>query len=337
MMNSHTRYPFIRAVAAAGLATLALGRAVPAARAEVMRTGVEPWYQVPIDARQRSRALFAQAIAKHQQLLRRDAVELYEQALALWDNPDIRWNLALALEDLGEYLRAYQQLESSLRWEAALGAERLREVQDRMRVLETQRLARIEAYGEEPGTDIKLDGRPWFRGAERRRTLVLPGTHYIASTKPGYLPITVSMSVAAGEQARVTLRTIADRLIEARRWPVWKPWAVVAAGVAVATIGAGLDWQAFAHRDAAATSLAGSCNTLTCAPTQPTGIYDRAVTENRLAIGAFVAGSTAVAVGLALAWLNQPQAHRPEAPRSPIEIIPNVSPDRAGISAFLRF
>lgn len=66
-------------------------------------------------------------------------------------------------------------------------------------------------------------------------------------------------------------------------------------------------------------------------------VYDRAVTENQLAIGAFVAGGTAVAVGLALAWLNQPRAHRPEAPPSPIELIPTVSPGRAGVSALIRF
>jgi hypothetical protein len=65
--------------------------------------------------------------------------------------------------------------------------------------------------------------------------------------------------------------------------------------------------------------------------------YDRGVTENRLAVGAFAAGGTVVAVGLALVWLNQPRTHRAEAPASPIELIPTVSPDRAGVSALIRF
>jgi hypothetical protein len=59
------------------------------------------------------------------------------------------------------------------------------------------------------------------------------------------------------------------------------------------------------------------------------------VAKNRLAIGAFVAGGTGIAGGLVLAWLNR--AHRTEAPRSPIELIPTVSPDQAGISALIRF
>ena len=73
----------------------------------------EPWYpQSTADTRQRAQALFAQAIDKHLQLLRGDARDLYDQALVLWDNPDIQWNLALVLEDLGQYLRAYQQLDT---------------------------------------------------------------------------------------------------------------------------------------------------------------------------------------------------------------------------------
>jgi hypothetical protein len=69
---------------------------------------------------------------------------LYEQALAQWDKPDIRWNLALVLEDLGQYLRAYQRLDGALRWREALGAERLRDVQ-----------ARIVALGSVPSPPLR--------------------------------------------------------------------------------------------------------------------------------------------------------------------------------------
>lgn len=322
----------IRVVVAVGLIALA----PPGAHAEVRRTGDEPWYQASTaDARQQAQALFAQALDRHQQLLRGEAMELYEQALALWDNPDIRWNLALVLENLGQYLRGYQQLEGVLRWGPALGATRLDEVRNRMRALETQHLARIEASSEEAGADIRLDGQPWFRDAEHRSTLVLPGEHYIGSTKPGYNPVTVSLVVVAGKHYRATLRMIANRLVETRRWSAWKPWTVVAAGVAVAMVGSGLEAQAFADRATAADAFAGRCHTRTCEPTLPPAPYDRAVAKNRLAIEAFVAGGTMTAVGLALAWLNR--AHRSEAPRSPVEIVPSASPDQAGMSALVRF
>lgn len=331
-------YRYVRAAAAAVLFALALVVAVPAAHADVTRTGSEPWYQqATADSRRQAQALFEQAIDKHLQLLRGDATELYEQALALWDNPDIRWNLALVLDNMGKYLPAHQQLQRALQWDTSLGAQRLGEVRERMRMLETQRLARIEARSDEPGADVRLDGQPWFRGAGTQSMLVTPGTHYIGATKPGYTPTSTSVVVAAGEQYRVTLRMVVDHLIETRRWLVRTPWSVVAAGAAVVAVGAVVERQALVHRDAAANTLARDCDMrFVCPRTRPPD-SDRAVTDHWVAIGAFAAGGTAVAVGVVLAWLNQPKAHRPEVPTSPVELIPIASPAGAGVSARVQF
>jgi len=336
-MKTSTRYLRIRAVSIAVLAALALLLTLPAARAETVRTGGEPWYrQVPPDARKRAQVLFTKAIDKHQQLLRGEALPLYEQALALWDNPDIQWNLALVLEDMGQYLRAHQELERTLRWGAALGPDRLRQIRDRMQVLETQRLARIETYREESAAVITLDGKPWLPRERRRSTLVLPGEHYLAARKSGYFPVTRPVYVKAGQHARVALPMDEDRFFETRRWPAWKPWAVVGAGFAVAAVGAGLGWRARTDRNIAADVLAG-CEELVC-DSNRSDLYERASVEQGLAIGAIGAGSAAVAVGLALAWLNQPRAHRTEA-RTPskIELTPILSSHRAELSALVRF
>jgi hypothetical protein len=336
-MKSSTRYLPVRCVVAAALAALALVLVLPTARAQTVRTGGEPWYlHLPADVRQQAQALFAQAVEKHQQLLRGEAKELYEQALALWDNPDIRWNLALVLDDLGEYLRAHQQLDSALRWEADLGPHRLGQVRDRMKLLETQRLARIETYGEELAAEITLDGKPWLLRAGRRSMLVLPGEHYIAARKPGYFPVTRTVYVKAGQLARVPLSMDEDRLLETRRWTAWKPWVVIGAGVAMAAMGTGLARQAFAHRDAAVVALA-RCEELAC-DSGPSDLYERADIEHRLAIGGIITGGTVVVAGLALAWINQPRAHRSEArPPSRIEFTPILSPYRAELSTFVRF
>lgn len=337
-MKRHARYRYIRIVAAAAIAILAMIPGSPAAHADVARTGREPWYQQSTaDARQQAQVLFEQALDKHLQLLRSDAMELYEQALALWDNPDIRWNLALVLDDLGNYLAAHQQLERALRWDAALGSERAREVRDRMQALERQRLARIAAHSEVSGAEVTLDGQPWFRGAGRDSSLVVPGTHYVASTRRGYIPTTVAVVVTAGEHYRVTLRMVTDNVIEVRHWSRWKPWSVIAAGTLMAVVGAGLEQRALAHRDAAANAVVDSCAAPVCEPTRNPHSYDRAVTESRLATGAFASGGIAVAAGLALMWLNQPRAYRAEAPASPVELIPSVSPGGAGVSALVRF
>jgi hypothetical protein len=321
---------------AAALVTLALMFA-PDVHADVARTGDEPWYRQPSEeARQRAEALFREAVDKHQQLLRVDAMELYEKALALWDNPDIRWNLALVLDDLGRYLPAHEHLESVFSWGAALGFERLGEVRERMRALETQRLARIEALSDQSGADIELDGQPWFQGAARRSALVLPGTHYIGATKSGYSPTTVSIGVAAGEQYRVTLRMVVDHVVETRRWPAWPPWGVVAIGAAIGAVGVGLEHQASVHRDAAASELHEHCSKLVCDPANPRD-SDRAAADHRRALYAFTAGGSAIAVGLVLVWLNLPQGHRAAPIPSPVELIPQVSPGGAGVVARFRF
>jgi hypothetical protein len=289
----------------------------------------EPWdRQTSGEARQRAQALFTQALDKHQQLLLGEALELYEQALALWDSPRTRWNLALVLESLGQYLRAHEELERARRWGAALDPELLRKVDDRMRALETERLAGIETHREEPLAWITLDGQPWPRDAGRRSKLVLPGEHYIAARKPGYLPVTRPVYVKAGEQARVALLMDEDRFLERRRWPSWKPWTVIAAGVAGAAVGAELVRRGFADRAAAkAMNL-----------TSGSDLFRRAELENGFGIGAIAAGGTAIAVGVALAWLNQPRAYRAEA-RAPskIELTPLLSPQRAELSVRLRF
>jgi hypothetical protein len=96
--------------------------------------------------------------------------------------------------------------------------------------------------------------------------------------------------------------------------------------------------QAFAQRNAAADTLRGRCHTLRCAPTPRPALDDRAVTNNTLATGAFAIGGTAVAVGLVLAWLNQPRLHRAETRALPrIELTPILSPHQAELSALVRF
>lgn len=335
-MMRYSRYRYLGTIVMSGL----LAQLPLAARADIRRTGNEPWYvQSTTDDRQRAQVLFEQAVEQHLQLRRDLARDLYVQALAKWDDPDIQWNLALVLTDLGEYLNAHQQLESELRWGEALGVERLRAVRERIHALETEHLAQIEAVSDEPGAEITLDGQRWFRGAGRQSTLVVPGEHYVASLKAGFFPVTRSIYVKAGTTTRVALPMDADRILETRRWSVWKPWLVVSAGAVVTAAGAVLQRQAIIDRDAAKTKLPGPCHMLAgCPPADDPPGYDRVVLEQKAAIAAFAVGGTALVVGLAMAWMNQLQVHRTEARvPAPIEVVPILSTGEAGVSARLQF
>jgi hypothetical protein len=310
------------------------------AHAEVTRTGDEPWYQRPTADMEHARELFDQAVAKHLQLLRGDAKELYDRALAIWDNPDIRWNLSLVLEDLGEYLRAHKELERADRWGDALGADRLHAVRARMDALEALRLGRLEATCDEPATDVTLDGQPWFQGgAGKQSSLVLPGQHFIVAHKTGFFTITRTVSVAAGQIARMDFPMDEDHLVEYRRWSAWKPWAVVSAAAVIAATGAVLEGAAITHRNSAKKLIPDTASTSAGSPPTPSPrLYLRAVSENRLAIGAFAASGITAIAGITLLWFNQLHVHRSEARTlGPIEVTPFLSTNQAGISAQRQF
>lgn len=309
--------------------------------ADVVRVGDEPWYRQPAADIPRARELFTRAVSHHQQLLRGVARDLYGQALVQWDNPDIRWNLALVLEDLGQYLHAHRELEAAERWGDSLGAERLRDVHKRMAALEAHHLARIEASCVEPATEVTLDGQPWFRGAAHQSTLVEPGEHYVVARKQGFFSVTRSISLTVGRLAQVDLPMDPDRLIETKRWSTWTPWIVVSAGVGLAVVGGVLERQAQLDREHAATSLPVQCVLPAgCKPTSAPSSYSRAVTQHRIAFGAFAAAGAVAATGLLLVWINQSYtlAYRSTArANEKIRILPIITSDQVSISAQRRF
>ena len=298
-----------------------------------------PWERdVSAEDRRLAETLFAQASEFHTQLLRDYAVTRYEEALSHWDNPDIRWNLALLMKDMGQYLLAWEHLEAALAWGPEAFDERDRDKPLAMRqTLLQHHLAVVEARCDQPGAEVALDGKPWFRGAGGARRVVLPGEHVLTARKPGYFPVARTIFVLAGRPAAVTMLLSVDGIFEKRRWKPWMPWAVISSGVVMGVMGAGLDWDAFRLRNGAEGELAECVGMGMCEPKTPTS-YDRALWEHRIGTGAMVVGGAVAAAGLALVFLNQPRVYRTEdRERGTFELVPMVSPDTAGASAQFRF
>jgi hypothetical protein len=299
-----------------------------------------PWERdVSVEDRRLAETLFAQAVELHEQLLRDQAMARYEEALSHWENPHIRWNLALLMKEMGQYLLAWEHLEAALVWGPEAFDEHDRDKLLAMRqMLLRQHLAVVEARCDQPGAEVALDGKPWFRGPGEARQVVLPGEHVITAWKPGYFPVTRTIVLSAGARGVVTIAMFVDRFIEKRRWQPWMPWVVIGAGVAAGMVGAGLDWHADRQLAQARRDLARECgNALSCAPAIPSS-YGRALWGHRIGTGAMVVGGTAAAAGLALVLLNQPRAYRTAHRDSgAFELMPMVSPDIAGVSAQFRF
>src|SRR5439155_6363082 len=96
-------------------ALLALAAWCAIARAEAPK----PWSQgVPEATQQRANALFAEGNQLFAQQAHGPALDKYHAAIALWDHPLIRFNMAVTLIRLDRVLEAADELDRALRYGA---------------------------------------------------------------------------------------------------------------------------------------------------------------------------------------------------------------------------
>src|ERR1700733_8189364 len=82
------------------------------------RAGAEPeWAKgVPAETQAQANKLFAEANQLFAQQAHAPALEKYRAAIALWDHPMIRYNMAVTLIRLDRILEAADNLEKALRF-----------------------------------------------------------------------------------------------------------------------------------------------------------------------------------------------------------------------------
>jgi hypothetical protein len=170
---------------------------------------------------------FAQALAK------------YREAIAHWDHPAIRFNMAVCLINLGQLIEARESMDLGLAYGAdALGEDLYRQGLTYRKLLETQ-LTRVTIRCHEPLAEVSLDGKHLFTGPGEAARYLLPGDHQVVATKPGFLTASETLTLRPGETTSHEVRLIAFKSTTTmvRRWSRWKPYAVVGAGAAIAAIG----------------------------------------------------------------------------------------------------
>ncbi|XXX78394.1 hypothetical protein WMF30_06445 [Sorangium sp. So ce134] len=324
------------------LCAVLLGVHVAPARADE-QPPTPPWHQgVPEERKQKAEQLFQEGRVLHRSAILAGARAKYEEALRYWEQPELRVYLGRVLMGSGLPLLAYENLQKALKWGPGALEPRLEaEARASMSELMRRELAVIEIRCDEPGAAVLLDGKPWFVGPGAARRLVLPGEHVVTARKKGYYPVAKPVVVLAGKRASGTLRLSADATITERRWQAaWAPWAVVGAGGALALLGAGLTWQANVHHGEAERELQGAFRRACgpeCAPSDGRA-YDRGLLENRIAIGAFVAGGAALIAGGVLVTMNWPRSYRTDDRGDvEIELAPAVSDSAAGLSTRISF
>lgn len=279
----------------------------------------KPWAKDVPQAKQDSAfALYEEANKLFAEGEYKRALKKYEAAIAQWDHPSIRYNLAVCLINLDRPVEAYQNLQQALRFgEAPLGAALYNEGLNYQKLLSKQ-VAEVEITSKEQGARVSLDGKPLTLIEGRASTMVaVQEPHEVIASKPGYQTLRQPLErLPPGKKTTIDLRL---QKLEGGRW---KPWAVIAGGAVVAGAGGYVYGLARSDIDAYEKAIETKCP---CASDADLGgdanLPDRARTKEIAAYSMFALGGVTLATGVVLLVRGRGT-----------NIAPVVTKDSAGVS-----
>jgi hypothetical protein len=274
-----------------------------------------PWAAGVSDADQtRALELLARGNEQLDQGLYSAALDLYRQGIAIWDHPAIRYNVAVADINLERPIEAYQELERALAFPEALEPDVRDQAHAYERLLHAQ-IVHLSIDCVDAGTRITLDGveiaTPCPGSSSR---LLLPGRHQLVATKSGYLTRAVELVPSGGDtpHERIDLMTIEEATVTRRRWPLWKPYAVVGTAAAIGVAGLVVELQSAATFRSYDHAIAQLCPDRPCdsVPSVVSSAYSEARRENHVAIGLFIGAGATLATGAVLLWIDRAMSER---------------------------
>jgi hypothetical protein len=253
-----------------------------------------------------SESRFAQALAK------------YREAIAHWDHPAIRFNMAVCQINLDRPVDARNNLTRSLAYdERPLGPVKYSQALTYRKLLDAQ-LAHVKVVCDEPGAQIMLDGKLVFRGPGAVDEYLMPGTHQVVATKAGFPTASQAFVGVANQLTEIQLTVEPPpQLPAAPRWGYWKHLAI--GGGALVALGAAsylASSRSFAgyDRDLARRCPSGcDAETLATLP-DVTATRDRGELEQVIAFSALAVGAAAVTT--AVIGLVADRPHTPAAGRA---------------------
>jgi len=141
------------------------------------------------------------------------------------------------------------------------------------------------------------------------RRLLRPGRHRLVASKPGSLTRSIDLALSGGDAPteHIDLMTLDEATVTHHRWAHWKPWAVVAAGGAIAIAGLAVDLQAAATFRSYDKAIATLCPDKPCTtvPKIVSDAYAEGRTETHVGAGLLIGGGVVAAAGAVLLYLNR--------------------------------
>jgi tetratricopeptide (TPR) repeat protein len=263
-----------------------------------------------------------------------DALDRYQQAVAIWDHPAIRFNIVRCDIQLDRVVEATDNLQLALKYGAAPLEEAVYAEALAYEKLLAKQTGNVDVKCSQPGVKVTLDGQPLVTcpGTEARR--VAPGNHQLVGVKVGFVPQTTEVIVLGGKHADVALELVpldkAGKIVH--RWPGWVPWVVFGGGLAVAAMGGVLEGVAEGDFHRYDDEVGVLCPT-GCKAGEGAGDKNLAQLAsekqsaqrwNDAAVGVLVTGVAATATGAVLLYMNRGRTVYPDA------VLPVVTPLPAG-------
>lgn len=290
-----------------------------------------PWGKgVPPAQQDAANALFSEGNQLFAQQAHGPALDKYRAAVALWDHPAIRFNMAVTLIRLDRILEAADELEKALRYGAAPFTPELYQQAIDYQTLVKKQLGYVAVSCEQPDTHVFLDGKPWFDSPATQKLRVTSGEHVVVAERKGYLTVSRRLVIGGGATAteKLALVPIDSAVILKYRYPRWIPWTITGGGAAIALGGLGV-WlwgrsqMDRVQADFATTCSAGCQSDLSDHPSLAAE-RDRARLKGTIGISMMVAGGALSVGGIVMAILDRPR-----------RILPNVevAPTSGGVAA----
>ncbi|HTR50076.1 MAG TPA: hypothetical protein VMJ10_05160 [Kofleriaceae bacterium] len=285
---------------------------------------VEEWAKgVPEDQQHAANKLFAEGNQLFAQQAHAPALEKYRAAIALWDHPMIRFNMAVTLIRLDRILEAADNLDRALRYGAAPFPTELYQQALDYQALIRGRLGVVDASCEQAGAHVLFDGKPWFDCPGKQSQRVMAGEHALVASLDGFITTTRRLVVVGGGTKTEQLRLVPiDTAVKLEYpYPRWIPWTTAGGGAAIALAGLGVWLWGRSQMDHFQSDFAQQCPTGCDAslPGMPALADERTAAHLKGEIGAtlMIGGGAIAAAGVVGAYLDKPKRILPN-----IEVAP---------------
>ena len=274
---------------------------------------------VSAEAQAKANALFAEGNELFAQQAHAAALAKYRAAVALWDHPKIRLNIAVSEIRLDRYLEAADDLDAALRFgQAPFSLELYNQALDYQKLI-AGRVGSIEASCDQPGTAISLDGKPWFMGPGKQAVRVLSGEHVLAGDRAGFMPRSLHVVVSGAKTTSEHIELMPLDAVVTFEYPSprWLPWTVAGGGAAIALGGLALWFSARSQYDDANAQISEQNGAAEGDPL--VAKVNGAIAKNRVAIGVMVGGGAIAVTGIVWTVLNRPRRVLPS-----MEMVPTA-------------